>query len=198
MSTSSSSPPSSSSSSPSSSPPPPAAPPAAPRSLSKKQRQRASARRAREAALTGFRPQPPQVIPVALPVRAPTPLEIAGPKPVRIAGHVPAVRRSATVATVAVPTAASRSGTETGSYPGSTPVLVNYANSARHAPGTTVWPRANPRDARVVCARYPSPAAAQTAFLAKGGPTQDPAGMDPDGDGFVCGWNPAPYRADPL
>ncbi|HRO14452.1 MAG TPA: hypothetical protein PLL33_05310 [Paracoccus sp. (in: a-proteobacteria)] len=155
--------------------------------------------RAREAALTGFRAEPPQVIPVTLPVRAPTPQEIAGPKPVRIAGHVPAVRGgTTTVAVVSAPATAPRPITETGPYPGSTSVLVNYANSARHTPGTTIWPRTNPRDARSICARYPSPATAQTAFLAKGGPTQDPAGMDPDGDGFVCGWNPASYRSDPL
>ena len=45
-------------------------------------------------------------------------------------------------------------------------------------------------------ARVPlTPAAAQAAFIARGGPAVDPLGLDPDGDGFVCGWDPAPYRA---
>ena len=40
--------------------------------------------RTRELALTGYRPEPPRVIPVALPARAPTPAEIAGRSPVQI------------------------------------------------------------------------------------------------------------------
>lgn len=40
--------------------------------------------RAREMALTGYRAEPPRVIPVALPARAPTAAEIAGPSPVQI------------------------------------------------------------------------------------------------------------------
>lgn len=40
--------------------------------------------RTRELALTGRRAEPPRVIPVALPARAPTPAEIAGPSPVQI------------------------------------------------------------------------------------------------------------------
>ena len=40
--------------------------------------------RGRELALTGQRAEPPRVIPVALPVRAPTPAQIAGPSPVQI------------------------------------------------------------------------------------------------------------------
>ena len=44
------------------------------------------------------------------------------------------------------------------------------------------------------CARYASADAAQAAFLARGGPERDPMGLDPDGDGFACAWDPAPYR----
>jgi hypothetical protein len=29
--------------------------------------------------------------------------------------------------------------------------------------------------------------------LARGGPDKDPRGLDPDGDGFACGWDPAPF-----
>ena len=44
------------------------------------------------------------------------------------------------------------------------------------------------------CARYASPDAAQRDFLARGGPERNPLGLDPDGDGFACGWDPAPFR----
>ena len=43
------------------------------------------------------------------------------------------------------------------------------------------------------CATYNSPDAAQRDFLARGGPERDPRGLDPDGDGFACGWDPAPF-----
>lgn len=45
------------------------------------------------------------------------------------------------------------------------------------------------------CSRYRSDDDAQRAFLAAGGPDRDPNGLDPDGDGFACNWDPAPYRA---
>ena len=44
------------------------------------------------------------------------------------------------------------------------------------------------------CAKYTSASKAQEAFLAQGGPERDRAGMDPDGDGFACRWDPSPYR----
>ncbi|GAA0289505.1 hypothetical protein [Rhodovulum strictum] len=45
------------------------------------------------------------------------------------------------------------------------------------------------------CARYGSADLAQEAFLAAGGPERDRLGLDPDGDGFACFWDPAPFRA---
>ena len=36
---------------------------------------------------------------------------------------------------------------------------------------------------------------AQEAFLAQGGPQSDRKGLDPDGDGFACDWDPRPFRA---
>jgi hypothetical protein len=45
------------------------------------------------------------------------------------------------------------------------------------------------------CARFGSHDRAQEAFLASGGPASDRHGLDPDGDGFACGWDPAPFRA---
>jgi hypothetical protein len=45
------------------------------------------------------------------------------------------------------------------------------------------------------CAKYVSEAAAQEAFLKAGGPERDRYGLDPDGDGFACRWDPTPFRA---
>ncbi len=44
------------------------------------------------------------------------------------------------------------------------------------------------------CAKYGSPDLAQMAFLSKGGPKRDRMGLDPDGDGYACSWDPAPFR----
>lgn len=45
------------------------------------------------------------------------------------------------------------------------------------------------------CARFRSQDEAQEAFLSRGGPERDPGNLDPDGDGYACWWDPAPYRA---
>ncbi len=39
-----------------------------------------------------------------------------------------------------------------------------------------------------------SPDQAQEAFLEAGGPERDRKGLDPDGDGFACAWDPRPFR----
>jgi hypothetical protein len=44
------------------------------------------------------------------------------------------------------------------------------------------------------CGRFRDQDAAQRAFLAGGGPEADRYGIDPDGDGFACRWDPTPYR----
>lgn len=44
------------------------------------------------------------------------------------------------------------------------------------------------------CSRYRSADDAQRAFLAAGGPDRDTLGLDPDGDGFACDWDPSTYR----
>jgi hypothetical protein len=46
----------------------------------------------------------------------------------------------------------------------------------------------------VSCSDFASQAAAQSYFLSHGGPSQDPAGLDPDRDGLACESNPPPYR----
>lgn len=44
------------------------------------------------------------------------------------------------------------------------------------------------------CRRFATDDEAQRAFLAGGGPEQDRYGIDGDGDGFACDWDPTPYR----
>jgi hypothetical protein len=81
--------------------------------------------------------------------------------------------------------------------PGDTgPNIVEYALATTHAPGTQLHKRSSLRANRAaaICARYGSPDQAQEAFLAKGGPDRDRLGVDPDGDGFACGWDPRPFR----
>lgn len=75
--------------------------------------------------------------------------------------------------------------------------LAAFAKSNTHAPGAAAYGRSfsSPERAERACARYASADQAQTAFLAAGGPQQDPKGMDPDGDGYVCGWDPAAFRS---
>ncbi|MBE3640284.1 hypothetical protein ICN82_18935, partial [Mangrovicoccus sp. HB182678] len=69
-----------------------------------------------------------------------------------------------------------------------------FAAGTSHAPGTARYARpAGPGTGS--CAPYADAAAAQQAFLAAGGPQQDALGLDADGDGFVCGFDPAPYRS---
>jgi hypothetical protein len=80
---------------------------------------------------------------------------------------------------------------------GSAPNIVEYALSTRHDPGAKLYNRFGIRLTSVerACARYEAPDRAQEAFLARGGPERDPLGLDPDGDGFACGWDPRPFRA---
>ena len=74
---------------------------------------------------------------------------------------------------------------------------VEFALSTSHAVGQRVWQRAgftSADRARRNCAAYATPDLAQADFLARGGPERDRMGLDPDGDGFVCGWTPTPFR----
>lgn len=78
------------------------------------------------------------------------------------------------------------------------PNIVAFALSTTHLPGTPVYKRSGLRLANTdsACARFGSSDQAQKAFLAAGGPERDTRGLDPDGDGFVCGWDPRPFRAN--
>lgn len=77
------------------------------------------------------------------------------------------------------------------------PNVVAYALSTRHAVGTKLH-RRGPFGGQARfdrnCGRYASPDLAQEAFLEAGGPERDRLRIDPDGDGYACGWTPTPYR----
>ncbi|WP_147125639.1 hypothetical protein [Shimia ponticola] len=80
---------------------------------------------------------------------------------------------------------------------GNGPNIVEYALSTTNSVGQPVYRRsAFSTDAKFLrnCAQYASADQAQQDFLARGGPQRDRQGLDPDGDGFACAWDPAPYR----
>ena len=174
--------------------------------------------RTRELALTGYRPEPPRVIPVALPARAPTPAEIAGRSPVQILEQAVTPNglpprqvplRGAPAVDPIPPTGDAAHGIR--------PKLVTTAPVldkrvvVRPAPVAQVTPRVAtppqvttralpariepiyPRAVRAIgnCAAYPTGIAAQRAFTSEGGPRVDRLGLDPDGDGYACSFRPA-------
>lgn len=78
------------------------------------------------------------------------------------------------------------------------PNIVDYALSTNHPIGTQVHSRVGinkEAKAERACAAYASPDQAQLDFLEKGGPQRDRLGVDPDGDGYACGWDPRPFRS---
>lgn len=81
--------------------------------------------------------------------------------------------------------------TETG------PNIVAFALQTNHPRGTKIYRRTGfNRQAKFdrACAEFASADQAQIDFLARGGPEKDRKGMDPDGDGFACAWDPTPFR----
>ncbi|MDB6179324.1 hypothetical protein PAF17_17695 [Paracoccus sp. Z330] len=159
----------------------------------------------REVALTTNQPSA-QVIPLALPAESMSPEDIAGQSPVPVP-VVPGVAVATTAAAATAGNAPTRivpesmvAGTQGGPYPGSVPVLVQYAYGADHAVGQSIYGRAGASTATAiqVCGTFDDADAAQIAFLAAGGPRKDPRGMDPDGDGYVCGWDPEKFRQAQL
>ena len=74
-----------------------------------------------------------------------------------------------------------------------------FALQTTHDVGTEVYQRVQlfvfEAGVRSRCAEYADSEAAQQAFLDAGGPEKDELRIDPDGDGFVCGWDPNIYRA---
>jgi len=76
------------------------------------------------------------------------------------------------------------------------PNIVEYAVNAPNVKGQEWYSRSllsGEARFRRNCASYATPDDAQRDFLARGGPERDRRGIDPDGDGFACGWDPAPF-----
>lgn len=103
-----------------------------------------------------------------------------------------AQRRAAQAAAreLIAPTAVPQRPSNTG------PNIVEYALNAPNVKGQEWYSRSllsgQGRFQRN-CAAYGTPDEAQRDFLARGGPERDRLGIDPDGDGFACGWDPAPF-----
>lgn len=77
------------------------------------------------------------------------------------------------------------------------PNIVAYALNSTNRVGEQRYSRINPfRDTLSArnCAEYAGPDLAQIDFLRRGGPERDSHNLDPDGDGFACSWDPAPFR----
>ena len=75
------------------------------------------------------------------------------------------------------------------------PNIVAYALSTQHMPGQKLYGRSALRRGNAsACSGYASADLAQEAFLQAGGPERDRLGLDPDGDGFACAWDPRPFR----
>jgi hypothetical protein len=74
--------------------------------------------------------------------------------------------------------------------------IALFAQQTTNAVGESRYSR--PMTARVSgsgnCRRFSTPDQAQRVFLSSGGPQRDTYGLDPDGDGFACSFDPAPYR----
>jgi hypothetical protein len=76
--------------------------------------------------------------------------------------------------------------------------IVAFALSTNHGIGQQMYRRSgNISAARLarICRGFASDGLAQEAFLARGGPERDTLGLDPDGDGYACSWDPSPFRA---
>jgi hypothetical protein len=76
--------------------------------------------------------------------------------------------------------------------------VVAFALSTRNAVGERVHARNPLRLGRpeVRCGDFRTTDLAQDWFLTNDGPERDRAGLDPDGDGFACNWDPERYRAE--
>lgn len=93
---------------------------------------------------------------------------------------------------VVAPTAVPQRGTD------GQPNIVQYALSTSNPVGTQLYSRAGfnlQAKAQRNCARFPSADQAQIEFLSTGGPQRDRKGLDPDGDGYACSWDPSPFRS---
>lgn len=92
---------------------------------------------------------------------------------------------------VVAPTAVPERPEGTGSTP------LEFAMRTSHPVGQRMYRRgfgASQSRAERACRGYSSEELAQDAFLQAGGPDRDRLGLDPDGDGYACRWDPQVYR----
>jgi hypothetical protein len=77
------------------------------------------------------------------------------------------------------------------------PNIIGYALSTDHAVGERRFARRPISTGRHQrnCQAFRAADLAQEWFLENGGPRRDRRGLDPDGDGYACSWDPAVYRA---
>ena len=78
------------------------------------------------------------------------------------------------------------------------PNVVEYAIRTKNPVGVQLYRRFGTELKTLSfggCGKYSSTDTAQKAFLSRGGPELDILGLDPDGDGFACRWDPRPFRA---
>ena len=77
------------------------------------------------------------------------------------------------------------------------PNIAAYAIATNNPVGVPLYDRPSFYlvNVKVACSKFTSSDLAQAAFLAEGGPQSDRKGLDPDGDGFACDWDPRPFRA---
>ena len=77
------------------------------------------------------------------------------------------------------------------------PNIVSYALRTTNPKGVQIYSRSGfnlKAKSQRNCAGFASPDQAQIEFLANGGPERDRKSLDPDGDGYACAWDPAPFR----
>jgi len=77
------------------------------------------------------------------------------------------------------------------------PNIVAYALTTTHPVGAKLYKRSRFNAGNKYnrsCGEFRHQDQAQIAFLAAGGPEKDRKGMDPDGDGYACTWDPSVYR----
>ncbi len=80
---------------------------------------------------------------------------------------------------------------------GSGPNIVAFALATSNRVGEARYQRSggfNQDRYNRACTRFGWTDQAQSAFLEAGGPERDRRGLDPDGDGFACRWDPTPFR----
>ncbi|MEP2919355.1 MAG: hypothetical protein ABJP06_01415 [Sulfitobacter sp.] len=79
----------------------------------------------------------------------------------------------------------------------SEPNIVAYALSTTNPVGNSIYRRSvfNTQNKFLRnCAAFGGEDLAQIAFLKAGGPERDRQGLDPDGDGYACDWDPSAFR----